>query len=77
MAYIIDTYNKYDVFDREHSQYIFEVNGTQYAIKKVQLKWGKPRLPLSTTHNKEQEPYHIYETFEEALQFAHNMRSIN
>lgn len=27
MAFVIDTYNKYDVWDREHSLYKFEING--------------------------------------------------
>jgi hypothetical protein len=34
-AFIVDTYNKYDVFDREHARYTFEVNGVEYAIKEV------------------------------------------
>jgi hypothetical protein len=34
-AFIVDTYNKYDVFDREHARYVFEVNGVEYAIKEV------------------------------------------
>ena len=34
-AFIIDTYNKYDSFDREHSRYTFELNGVSYAIKEV------------------------------------------
>jgi hypothetical protein len=34
-AFIIDTYNKYDNFDREHSRYTFTLNGVEYAIKEV------------------------------------------
>ena len=34
-AFIIDTYDKYDNFDRSCSRYIFEINGTTYAIKEV------------------------------------------
>jgi hypothetical protein len=35
MSYIITTYNKYDSWDRAHAKYIFEINGTQYAIMEV------------------------------------------
>ena len=40
MAFIIDTYNKYDSWDREHSRYTFEINGVWYGIKEVELEWG-------------------------------------
>ena len=76
-AFIIDTYNKYDSFDRSCSRYIFEINGTTYAIKEVQLKWGKPKLPLRIGDTRDQEPYHIYETYEDALKFARTIKSIN
>lgn len=76
-AFIVDTYNKYDVFDREHARYVFEVNGVEYAIKEVQLKWGRPRLPLRIGTDKEAEPYHIYDTYEDALRFVHTIRTIN
>ena len=76
MAFIIDTYNKYDQFDRQYSRYVFEVNGVTYAIKEVQLKWGRPRLPLRI-NAREQDPYHIFETFEDAMNFVRTIRSIN
>ena len=44
MAYIIDTYNKYDGWDREHSVYKFEMNGNWYAIKEVELELGVPQV---------------------------------
>jgi len=40
MAFIIDTYNKYDAFDRENARKVFEINGNWYAIKEVELEWG-------------------------------------
>lgn len=76
-AFIVDVYNKYDQFDREHSRHIFEVNGNWYAIKEVQLKWGKPHLPLRLGDRREDEPYQIYETLEEALEFVHSIRQWN
>lgn len=75
-AFIIDTYNKYDSFDREHSRYTFTLNGIEYAIKEVQLKWGRPRLPLRIGDDRGAEPYHIYESYEEAMRFVQYMRSL-
>lgn len=46
MAFIVDTYNKFDSWDRAHSVYEFEINGNWYAIKEVELEWGMPKLPL-------------------------------
>ena len=34
-AFIIDTYNKFDTFDRAHARYIFTINEVEYAIKEV------------------------------------------
>ena len=76
-AFIIDTYNKFDSFDKEHTRYTFEVNGIMYAIKEVQLKWGRPKLPLRIGDERDQDPYQIYDTYEEALKFAHTIKSIN
>jgi len=46
MAFIVDTYNRFDSWDRAHSVYEFEINGNWYAIKEVELEWGLPKLPL-------------------------------
>ena len=59
MAFIIGNYNKYDVWDREHSVYKFELNGNWYAIKKVELEWGKPQLPIRIEGSGE-ENYYVY-----------------
>ena len=40
MAYIIDTYNKWSKWDREHAAECFIINGVEYAIKEVELEWG-------------------------------------
>ena len=46
MAFIIDTYNKYDIWDRAHSVLKFRINDNWYAIKSVELEWGIPKLGL-------------------------------
>ena len=42
MAFIIDRYNKYNVWDREHSRKAFEINENWYAVYEVELEWGLP-----------------------------------
>lgn len=37
MAYIIDTFNKYNKWDREHAQYTFSINECPYAIMEVPI----------------------------------------
>ena len=46
MAYIVDTYNKWDSWDRKNTIYRFMINDMPYAIKKVELDWGMPSLPF-------------------------------
>lgn len=79
MAFIVDCYNKYDNWDREHSKYVFEINGQEYAIKEVILFWGKPRLPLRIGENQDSEntSYFIYNSFENAMSFVHTIKSLN
>jgi len=37
MGYVIEGYNRYDRWDREHSVYTFTMNGVSFAIKEVQV----------------------------------------
>lgn len=77
MAYIIDSFDKYDAWDREHARYTFVINDNWYAIKEVILFWGKPQLPLRIGNEKNPETYFIYGTFEEALKFVQQLKSYN
>ena len=77
MAFIIGAYNKYDFWDRQHSVYKFRINETWYAIKEVQLEWGLPQLGLRVDEDEMPESYHIYDTYEDALEFARKMKAIN
>jgi len=72
MAYIIDSYSKYDVWDRKHSVYKFEVNENWYAIKEVEMDWGLPLLPerMDEHGDKDRRIMHVYDTKEEAFMFA-------
>ena len=78
MAYIIDTYNRWDKWDQEHSKYVFCINKQWYAVKEVKLEWGLPQLPMRV---QDREPYldmyHIYETYEDAMAFVFLIKSLN
>ena len=77
MAFIIDTYNKFNSWDRTHSVYKFEINGNWYAIKEVELEWGLPKLPLRIDANEQANSYFIYNSREEAMQFVQQIKSLN
>ena len=79
MAYIIDSYNKYDSWDREHQRKIFEINEQWYAIYEVELEWGLPQLRerIDRDMEKEAQRLHVYDTYEDALQFVLWMKSVN
>ena len=79
MAYIIGTYNKYDIWDREHSVYKFEINRNWYAIKEIEMEWGVPKLPLQIDRDSEQDArtYHVYDTEADAFRFVQLMKGLN
>ena len=75
MAYIIDSYNKYDSWDRAHSLHIFYFNDIPFAIKKVSMEWGLPTIPTYADTNNYEWLYKIYDTYDDALKFVHSLRS--
>ena len=77
MAYIIDSYNKYDPWDRLHQRKIFEVNEQWYAIYEVELEWGLPVLPLRTMYDQDAKQYFVYDTKEDAMRFVQLMKGLN
>ena len=77
MAYIIDTYNRWDRWDRIHSVYKFTINDNWYAIKEVELEWGKPILPLSIERDTHADSYFIFDSQESAMCFVRKMKSLN
>ena len=77
MAFIIDTYNRMDQWDQEHSEYVFEINGNWYAIKSVRLEWGFPVLPMRLEEEKKVEWFRVYESMDEALQFVFQLKTLN
>ena len=77
MAFIIEKFDKYNAWDRMQSVYKFELNGQMYAIKEVELEWGKPQFPIDIERDREREQYFIYNTVEEAMEFVHRIKSLN
>ena len=77
MAYLIDTYNRYDKWDREHSLYVFTINEQKYAIKEVMLDWGEPQLPMRLGEHKDPSFYFIFNSYEEAEQYVKYMKALN
>ena len=77
MAFIVDRYNKYDQWDQEHSKYIFQINGWEYAIKEVILCWGQPQLPVRIGREQNPEAYFIYGSYEDAMEFVQRVKSLN
>ena len=75
MAFIIDTYNKCDSWDRAHATYIFQQNGAWYAVKAVELEWGIPVLPTRTYDNSTPN-YQVYATERDALAFVHQIKQL-
>lgn len=74
MAYVIDTYNKYNKFDKENSCYIFTINEKKYAIKKINSIEDLPQ-PIGQEVNIK--VYQIYQNYDDALQYVTNMRHLN
>ena len=77
MAYIIDTYDKYDSWDRQHACKVFEINGIVYAVKEVILFWGQPQLPQKLDRDTNPETYRLYPTLNDALNFVKYMKMMN
>ena len=41
------------------------------------MEWGLPQLGLRVDEDEMPESYHIYDTYEDALEFARKMKAIN
>lgn len=76
-SYIIKNYNKYSVWDRTHTRYTFKINGNEYAIMEVELEWGLPQLSYTIEEEDAPETYHLYNTYEEAIQYVQQLKTLN
>lgn len=74
MAYIIDTYNRYNQWDKLHSRHTFYVNRIQYAIKEIE---NLAQIPNSIEQDARPQDYLLYPTYEDALHFVYTVKTIN
>lgn len=77
MAYIIGSYNKYDSWDRTHAIYKFQINEWWYAVYEVDMVWGLPALKFQIDQDDDPQSYFIWESREDAIQFAQEQKSRN
>ena len=79
MAFIVDRYNRYERWDREHARFVFFINDMQYAVKEVELDWGIPQLQQKVDRDMEQDAkqMYVYDTFEKAMEFVRKMKKLN
>ena len=77
MAYIIGAYNRYDMWDRSHAVYKFQINEQWYAVYEVDMIWGLPALKFQIGQDDAPESYFIWESQEDAIAFAQRMKSLN
>lgn len=72
-VYIIDLYNK---FSKDEIISTFLINGRRWAIKKVSLQWGKPKL---SAIEESEDPYlyfHLFNSLEEAEDYIRKLKKI-
>lgn len=77
MAFIVDCYNRYDAWDREHAVYKFEINENWYAVKKVEMEWGVPHIGYRVDMEGRPELYHVYEKLKDAMEYVRQMKALN
>lgn len=79
MAFIIESYNRYDSWDRSRAKYVFQVNESWYAVKEVEMEWGIPQLQERVDRDREEEArqMYVYDTYEDAMRFVVQMKQLN
>ena len=73
-GYLIEEYCKYDAWDRSHTVYKFSINEVWYGVKEVEVVDEVPQVPIRMSGSN---LYHIYQTQEEAIEFARALKKIN
>ena len=76
MAFIIDTYNKFNGWDRQHAKLKFDLNSIQYAIFEISFQ-NSPEHPPDIFKDRNPETYHYYDKYEDALEFVKHMKYLN
>lgn len=71
-VYIVDVYNPYA--RNENVIYRFIYNKQWWAIRRVELEWGKPRGETALEMDDEFSRFHYYDTFEDAMAYVKELR---
>ena len=76
MGYVIEGYNKYDKWDREHAVYTFNMNGASFAIKEVRIVDGQPEFPFRLEET-DTNTYFIFKSQQEAYEYVRQIKALN
>ena len=74
-VFIIDTFDKYRREGNEKS--IHWVSGRPWCIREVEMEWGVPKIQEKVEYDVNPAIFHIYEKYEDALKYIHDMQSTN
>ena len=72
-VFIIDTYSR---FEQDNIIDIFSINSHWYAIKKVQLNFGKPILSNIEKNEDNSLYFHIYESLDDARKYVRQIKHL-
>lgn len=72
-VFIIDTYSP---FENDDVVEIFNVNSNWYAIKQVELYFGRPILSNIEKNEDESINFHLYENIEEAREYVKTLKRL-
>ena len=74
MAYVIDVFDKYGKWDREHTIYRFKVNDREYGIKEIR---DISEIQQKIEDNTSSETYCVYSQYEDAFKFVKQIKKLN
>ena len=57
--------------------YKFEINENWYGVMEVEMKWGVPDLPVRIGKEGDISLVHVFESYDEAMEFVRYMKRLN
>lgn len=77
-VFIIDTFDPFfSKLIQDTIRYKFAINGNWFVIREVSLEWGAPVLGPRPIEEEREPSFYYFNTFEEAKQFARELKRIN
>lgn len=71
-VYIVDAYNLYA--RNTNVLYRFIYHGQWWAIRRIELEWGKPCGETALEMDDEYSRFHYYNTYEDAMEYVKELR---